>query len=478
MMIETTELLLALLASVVAQTSSPATPVACGAAGTGARACTIRVDRDAPLAGRHVTVRNGSAVTLLLVHKSPFETCSLESKREEIVEPSPIPELLKLLAGVAPSLEVFKTAEESATRFLPPPPRGVAPPSTVPQQITALLENAMSTAGEQSRAAEALQAEYLRIVTDVSGFFATRFRQSAAATDHPAHDEAEFGHHRARLLSDVRSAKNRSVPTAAGAEASYAAALALVRRYETGANPDPQQLSSLTQAIDLARSAIDPLVEALTKLKDARAALTSIERDLDDLADPSWTFTRTLIADQSARLTGSVSCADARTKRTTLEPIAWTVTFQNTPRLTLSAGVMVSLLPKEHADTVQVATSRSGAEVDSVDEVQQTSSRPQLVPMSYVHIRLGSVATRNRLVTVGLAEGIGLNLSNKEPEFFSGVSVAFGSFYVSGGFHIGHQERPGGGFNVGDHPTSSVTLPVDRPWTARPAIVFSYRIPL
>lgn len=471
-------LLIAMLAPVVAQSPAPAAPVACGAAATNARACTIRMDRDAPLAGRRATVRNGSAVTFLLVHKSPFETCSLEAKREEIVQPSAIPELLKLLAGIAPSLEIVRSIETSKALVPPPPPRGAAPPSTIPQQITALLENAMSTASQQSHAAADVQQQYLSTVTNVSGFFATPFRQSAGPGDRPAHDDAEFTRARTRLLEGVRTAKNTSLPTAAGADASYAAALALFRRYETGTSVDSQQLASLTQAIDLARSTIEALVEALTKLKDARAALTRIDSDLDELADPSWTFARTLTADQNARFAGTVSCTDARTKRTTLEPVAWTVTFQNAPRVTLSAGVMVSLLPKQHADIVQVATTRSGADVDSIDEVQQTSSRPQLVPMSYVHIRLASLATRKRLVTFALAEGLGLNLSNKEPEFFSGLSVAFGGFYVSGGFHIGHEERPGGGFSVGDHPTSNVTLPVDRPWTARPAIVFSYRIPL
>jgi hypothetical protein len=470
-------LLAVLLAPMVAQSSAAAPPVACGAAATSAAACTIRMDRDAPLAGRHATVRNGSTVRFLLVHKSPFEICSLESKREEILQPSVIPELLKLLAGVAPSLDIFRTTEEAVTRFLPPPPRAAAPPSTIPQQITALLDNAMSTAAEQSRMAAALQQEYVRTLADVSRFFGTPFRQSAGPGDRPVHDEAEFGELRTRIVAAIGSAKNRPLPTVAGSEASYAAALALFRRYETGSNPE-SQLASLTQAIDLARSAIDALGEAVAKLKDARAGLTGIEGDLDDLADPSWTFARTLTADQNARVTGVVSCADARTKKTTLEPVAWTVTFQNAPRLTLSAGVMVSSLPKEHADIVEIASTRSGTAVGSIDEVQQTSSRPQLVPMSYLHVRLGSIATSHRLIAFGLAEGLGLNLSNKEPEFFSGLSVSFGSFYVSGGFHIGHRERPGGGFTVGDRPSSSVTLPVDRPWTARPAVVFSYRIPM
>lgn len=476
-----TDLVFALLATAAAQTSSPVTPVACGGAATSAGACTIRMDRDAPLSGRRVTVHNGTVVTFLLVHKSPFETCSLESKREEIVQPSAIPEVLKLLAGVAPSLELFTAAEKDVTEVFSTlqAPRRAAPVATVPQQITTLLQNAMSTAQEQSRAAAALQQEYLRTVTDVSGFFGTPFRQSAGPADHPPHDPAEFHRQQTKLLADVRAAKDRSLPATAGAEASYAAALALFRRYETGPDPDTQQLSSLTQAIDLARGAIDALTEAVTTLKSARAALAGIEGHLDDLADSSWTFARMLTADQDARLTGAVSCVDARTKKTTLEPVAWTVTFQNTPRLTLSAGVMVSLIPKEHADIVQVATGRSGAVVDGAAEVRQTSSRPQLVPMSYLHVRLGSgIATHDRLVTFGLAEGLGVNLSNKEPEFFSGVSVAFGGFYVSGGFHIGHRERPGGGFTPGDRPSSNVTLPVDRPWTARPALVFSYRIPL
>lgn len=476
-----TNLLVALLLTAAAQSPDAATPVACGAAATSARACTIQMDRDAPLAGRRATVRNGTVVTFLLVHKSPFETCSLESKREEIVEASAIPEVLKLLSGVAPSLELFTTTEANASRmfFAMGAPRGAAPIPSIPQQITALLQNAMAAASEQSATAAALQQDYVRTVTDVSAFYATPFRQSTGPEGHPVHDVAEFHERQTKLLADVRAVKNRSVPTAAGADASYSAALALFRRYETGTNPDPQQLSSLTQAIDLARSAIDALTDALTKLKAARADLGGIESDLDDVSDSSWTFARTLTADRNARLTGAVSCADVRTRKTTLEPVAWTVTFQDTPRVTLSAGVMVSLLPKEEADIVNVATDRSGADVDAVHEVQQTSSRPQLVPMSYLHIRLGSgFATRNRLVTFSLAEGIGLNLNNKEPEFFSGVSVAFGSFYVSGGFHIGHREQPGGGFSVGDRPTSSVTLPVERPWTARPAIVFSYRIPL
>ena len=77
----------------------------CGQAGP-KQDCHVTLDRAAPLSGKSVTVENGTNVTIVLINKSPFESCKNEVKREEIPDVSAVPKLLSLVSSLAGSFVV------------------------------------------------------------------------------------------------------------------------------------------------------------------------------------------------------------------------------------------------------------------------------------------------------------------------------------------------------------------------------------
>ncbi len=115
-------------------------------------------------------------------------------------------------------------------------------------------------------------------------------------------------------------------------------------------------------------------------------------------------------------------------------------------------------------------------------EIRDHPGRPQVVPFSFFNVRLGAPwRWKGRLMTFSVTPGVGVN-SNNGPttaEFFGGVSLAFGNFFVSAGAHVGHEIKPANGFQVGEKvPAELEEVPTETPWATKFAFGVSYRIPL
>jgi hypothetical protein len=369
------------------------------------------------------------------------------------------------------------------------PPRLVQGP--IETRVRRLLTEANTLATDGLTLLDEMAGKYRKEGVALGRFFSTTFRRTKYDVLDPK--VAEFHVERERRLASVTELLNlmpskqeigktpKSIPAASVADDLYAAALAVFRQYAASSEEDESVTEDLTNFLKTARGNIDLLKAAIGRFEAGRASLAQTETYLAQLQFATWEFAAPLTSDQNARLAGTVSCTFTKGDRISLEPVAWTVTFQDPPRLSLSLGFLVTPLPKQKSFVGAIATARTDANaVTPVSVVQQTSTAPQILPMTLIQLRLNDGWNwSGRVVTINATPAVGINLNNKEAEFFAGLSLGIGNFYVSGGAHIGHLEEPGGGFEVGDRPTAAVpTLPLSRPWTGRVAAAISYRVPL
>jgi hypothetical protein len=430
----------------------------------------IVIDRDSPMSGTILRVPNGRSALVTLVNKSPFEKCTADKKREEIPDPSAIPSLLSLISGAAGSLSLIP---------VPAPPRG-APPSPSKSLDDQLVFALQSTSFEAIRVRgefDKLQTAYKTEADALATFFQTPYRNgngpggAAFATDHGT---------RTTSLAAVLTS---TVPSLAGAEALYAGALKLLQKYQETPGWDPETLRLHAELLAMSRSHIDAEKDVQAKLSAARERLSAVAEYLKQIATPDWRQRFTIAADRNAKITGAVSCVDSQSQKATLDPVAFTIIFQDPPRFSLGAGVLISSLEKNSIGPASTVTTRpTDLPTTAVLKLVSSPTRPQVMPFSLVHIRLGGVKKwQNRDLSFNLSPGIGVNPNNSgnEAEFFTGVSLGIGGFYLSGGAHIGHGLEPGGGFRIGDTlPNDIKTVPLVKPWKPGFGFAVTYRIPI
>jgi hypothetical protein len=431
----------------------------------------IEIDRDGPVSGKELRVRNGARVTVMLINQSPFDTCQAEKKREELPEPSVVPSLLSLVSAAAGALTLFRI--EQAPSGAPAGTRA----ETLGDQIDAHLGALNREVEAQKRLLDELQRDYQTEAGDLGAFFRTPYRNGK-------YEDSDFEADREAREKKISGLMGRSlVPTVAGGEASYAAVLRLFDRSQGSSAAWEAQMAAYTRQISLARSNLDCLKEAIGKLLEARSKLAVTLDYLQVLKKPRWGTEVKLNADSNAKISGSFSCVDTQTQKPTLEPVVFTVIYQDPPRLSLSAGVMVSSIEKNRIDQSPVVASRDGPSLKTELRLTESPSRPQVLPLfSLIQVRLGNTWNwRGREMSFNLTPGVGVNPNNagNEGEFFSGASLGVGSLYLSAGAHIGHRLKPDGGFRIGDVLAEEVTnLPLRKPWCAGFGFAVTYRIPL
>jgi hypothetical protein len=432
--------------------------------------CTITVDRLAPVSGKTVHVENETAVTVVLIKKSPFESCKNEVKRAELPDVSAIPTLLGMITDLAGSLHVLAAPVEAPARVDPA------------QQIAAELQQIASEAERQLKLAADVQEAYETETTSLKAFYRTKYIAKKYGVP-GVKNEDEFEADRSARETAVEDVLKKELPHTAGGEETYKAVISDYARYlrSTAANPDV--IPQLERQISRARSLLDALAKVVTDLRTARTKLTSTADYLAELKDAEWEARADLRPDINAKASGSFSCTSDITGNPTLDPpVAYTVTFQNTPRLSLTAGLIVSGVSRNSVGLEHVEDSPNDPTVTFHNEIRDHPSSPQVVPFSFFNIRLFSPwRWKNRIMTFNATPGVGLNPNNggTSAEFFLGLSFGFGNFFLAGGAHIGHELKPANGFNLHDKPGDDLkAVPLDTPWTPGLAVAFSYRIPL
>lgn len=151
---------------------------------------------------------------------------------------------------------------------------------------------------------------------------------------------------------------------------------------------------------------------------------------------------------------------------------AVTITYQNPPRIAVSAGLLAST---EGVKSYTILTTKTGVSSSGVDTSQTSigvsgNSSAQVIPFGFVNVYLWGSRKANLSTQFGV--GVNPNLSTPRIEFFAApIAVAWHDFYFAPGIHIGQHEKLTGGFAVGDLVTGLSKPPIG--WQYRAGLGFS-----
>src|SRR3954469_13004292 len=304
----------------------------CRKAGAG-QPCHVVIDRSVPVSGRTVTVENETRVTVLLIKQSPFESCNNDVKREELPDVSAVPALLALVKDLAASLRFPAAA----------PPAAAA---NTPEHIASMLDAVARVAATQLAAADVLHTQYDAEANSLKAFYRTTYRLHAYATG-AIKDETAFEIDRVARAAAVTALDRLALPNTAGGDAAYKAILAEFTTYARSAAATPAVVASLEEQINRARTMLDGLEKAVAALDAAHTRLHATLDYLVTLKTPAWQTVAELTPDANVKLTGSFACTSDITGKPSLDPpVVYTVIFRNTPRLSLTAGILLSTVPR------------------------------------------------------------------------------------------------------------------------------------
>jgi hypothetical protein len=149
-----------------------------------------------------------------------------------------------------------------------------------------------------------------------------------------------------------------------------------------------------------------------------------------------------------------------------------TITYQNPPRVTVSAGLLVST---EGVKSYTILTTKTGVNSSGVSTSQTSigvsgDSSAQVIPFGFVNLYLAGSRKLNLSSQFGI--GVNPNLSTVKVEFFAAPLVlAWHDFYFAPGIHFGQHEKLTGGFSVGDVVTGMSKPPIG--WHYQTGFAFS-----
>ena len=153
-----------------------------------------------------------------------------------------------------------------------------------------------------------------------------------------------------------------------------------------------------------------------------------------------------------------------------------TVQFQSPPRVEVSTGVMVPLMPYHSYSTAGVAS--NGVITNYV--VQETLTYT-VVPVVLVNPLIYEFPARRQRSALFGSAAVGYNPATSAVEFGAGLSFSWGSIVLSFMADIGRDTHLTGGFTVGEKfpPTGNPPKPLTSTfWGVKPAISLSIRLPL
>jgi hypothetical protein len=416
---------------------------------------------------------------LLRIRKNMFHACTVTSKVDPVpASPDPVAQILGILGTIPGML----TADR---RPVPP----VSAPSPRPSDVLARqMAELLTDLVDLNADLEDQIAQIRRRTTSLPEWIACD--GSAVCSDRDA----------ARSKLDALASaiqRTLSPPIASTIVASARAAellKAITARMNHDANEDDDTLSEAFARMRSIQELIDAAGERRQIAIRAREAL-QIVRDRIVAFTPQAYVDEPLAAQDNIRSTVTVTCANivtqqpiVYTKRENrpveedrIPPVTATIIYQNTPRATVSAGVLYSTLGGRE---IGVAPHSTGTDASGVTTYQRRIAETdrstwQLLPFSFLNVTVPGVGRRRFHLAGSL--GIGLNPNNGSTvvEYFAGGTLGIGrSVGIQVGAHLGTRLEPAEQFAVGDAvPDRLTVIPTTHVRTTALGIALSYGLP-
>jgi len=225
------------------------------------------------------------------------------------------------------------------------------------------------------------------------------------------------------------------------------------------------------------------LKDAVAKLDEARKYFGSVRDTLIDLEGAQCAQDIRVVADRQADITGNLVIKNLITGADSDKKLFTSVKYRDLPRTSISIGVLVSFLEKRKFAVIPVFDApgtNANDPVQSHQEIRGESSRPQVIPFSFINIRVADWRIGQRLVTINGTPAIGINPNSgtTETEFAVGGSVGLDNVYLFAGAHFGRQPDLIGGFSVGNRVPDAFVAPIGRSWKMGFGFGISYRLRL
>jgi hypothetical protein len=442
---------------------------------------------------------------ICLTGLSPLDVCTLSSKPQTVTTvANPLETIINAVTGLkAFGIGAMPQSAPAVIQITPAPAGGIgaavaAAAETPEEAFTRLIPdfNRLSDTFQKEAPQVFLKqqkwlVQYQKDVEDIAKYVAQDYRGVAYSNFHPRDDSKldEVRHHVAL--------PNTKGPDPLPTENDYAHLQALVDQMSdlqkvltescssvAKGRCQPSILEQIETPLDSAKAVLLVAQDNLKTLQTAQATVLAayiavvkvyddyvLRRDtlhivIVDTSEGTASLSQDIYLgpDYGATDTGSINCVnDAAPTQATTDAITFSVLYQNIPRVTVSAGLLTTFLPKTIIGVQEVAGS-SNAPTNYFKVTD--SSRAQVFPMAFFNLRtFGPLLTtwpgqpENELVianSVGAGIGINPNTGTNQAEFFVGDAVSFGRVYIHLGAHFGRTESLGGGFQL-NTPTNGLT---------------------
>lgn len=420
---------------------------------------------------RPVRVSNGSSV-IITGNKTPVNVCTVAYKREELKpEPNPFASFLGILvksAGVGAAN--IKLADLPCAKEPPP----AIPADAEAKLIMAQLENIKLSLGVNYDALNKTNESVDRHVGLLERAKSWMNCEGGNCTD------SEFN----SIKKGIEEEFKFPVPSLQTTDLQLSTLLKTVgERYKKTPLEESEFIGFVSERLDCYASFFDGLKQTREAIITARAEL---KKFLDAAAQlriangaDSTHYRRELPKDNNAKITGTVTCVNFFTKQVSLEAIPFSVTYENIPVATVSAGALFSSLGKRQ---ITVQPVKTGTDINGVATFKNVfaeidKTRFQIIPFSFLNFYISGTRKSN----LNFSTGIGVSSTNGKAqiEYFAGPSISFKNLFFHVGAHYGRRQELSGGFIIGETVPSGFpsSLPIDRRYVAKFAFGISYKIP-
>jgi len=435
--------------------------------------CQILIKPSAPGNGGTYRVRNGTRVTVRVEPISPFEKCSLAVKdRQPIVEENAFEAFLAAIAQAGVPIALLRTPSGKQASARVKAGTQIAATS----DINILLRTIEDL---ENKASAQLRDQYEKVRQ--FGDRIAALRQNPSLNKKELSDMKEAFHAaRKKIIKDIDAFLGTAPPDVSLVSAQITEVTKQINDHLADiVNSDPDLLAQLYQTISDARATLGQLNTGLSDLKNAETKLYA-QRDFLETLPDKFSVEFPQYSDTNSVVKQEVSCVDRQSREpAAMGTITYTIEFRDLPRAAVSLGILLSMLDKREIGAADIKDPGSANGFKTVFSETDRAGL-QIIPFSFLNVRLWNFWLRGRDIVLSACEGFGINPNNggKDPEFFSGISFGIKDFFVQIGAHHGRWQELGGGFSLGDTvPDKLDKILVSRRYTTHFAFGLSYHIP-